>query len=286
VTTNPSNIFCAIEKFFGETTNYTKRSGSMYYDYMHTYNPKAHHYQIARALGGTRQDVGSEGAMAAFMDIPFFVEFLDWQLSCGTGDGILMKYLFIILQSVKMIALSRILPILHIAICILTRWLAGKTPELAAFRFGVRDMGQTVDLTEEAFEKIANDGEIMLDKDFMMNIFEPIVDQVEPFAEYLEFIFENKEGHVFGSREKANKWLPYDELHAELFFPTRNYVRQTHSIACHLAEVAAATFLIEFRDPKKATSDYLSSISGIRSWAMVSDEDKLVSQGKDATTSI
>jgi hypothetical protein len=111
------------------------------------------------------------------------------------------------------------------------------------------------------------------------------VDQVEPFAEYLEFIFENKEGHALGSREKANNWLPFDELHAELFFPTRNYVRQTHSIACHLAEVAAATFLIEFQDHKKATSDYLSSISGIRSWVMVSDKDKLASQGKDATTS-
>jgi hypothetical protein len=99
---------------------------------------------------------------------------------------------------------------------------------------------------EEAFEKIANDGEMMVDKEFMMNIFEPIVDQVEPFAEYLEFIFKNKEGHALGSREKANKWLPFDELRAELFIPTQNYVHQTHSIACHQAEVAAATFLIEF----------------------------------------
>jgi hypothetical protein len=120
----------------------------------------------------------------------------------------------------------------------------------------------------------------------MMNIFEPIVDQVEPFAEYLEFIIENKEGHALGSREKANKWLPFDELRAELFFPTRTYVCQTHSIACRLAEVAAATFLIEIQDSKKTTLDYLSSISGIGSWVMVSDEDKLASQGKGATTSI
>ena len=105
----------------------------MYYDYMRTYNPRAHHYQIARVLGGTRQDVGSEGAMAAFMNMPFFVEFLDWRLSCGTGDGILMKNLFIILQSVEIIALFRILSILHIAICIPTRWPAGKTQELAEF---------------------------------------------------------------------------------------------------------------------------------------------------------
>ena len=37
-------------------------------------------------------------------------------------------------------------------------------------------MGRTVDLREEAFEKIANEGVMMLDKEFMMNIFEPIVD--------------------------------------------------------------------------------------------------------------
>ena len=110
---------------------------TVFVGYMCTYNTGAHHFQIARALGGTRQDVGSEGAMSAFMNIPFFVEFLDWRLSCGTGDGILMKNLFIILQSVEIIALFRVLSILHIAICIPTRWLAGKTQELAEFRFGV-----------------------------------------------------------------------------------------------------------------------------------------------------
>jgi hypothetical protein len=73
-------------------------------------------------------------------------------------------------------------------------------------------MGRTVDLMEEAFEKFANDGEMMLDEEFMMNIFEPIVDQVEPFAEYLEFIFENKEGYALGLRDKDDKWLPFDEL--------------------------------------------------------------------------
>ena len=67
--------------------------------------------------------------------------------------------------------------------------------------------------------QMMDDGEMMFDREFMMNIFEPIVDQVEPFAEYLEFIFENKEGHALGSRDKADKWLPFDELRAELFFP-------------------------------------------------------------------
>ena len=119
-----------------------------------------------------------------------------------------------------------------------------------------------------------------------MNIFEPIVNQVDPFAKYLEYTFEKNEAHELCTRGKCDKWLPFAELQAQLFFPTCNYVRQTHDTACRLAEVAAATFLIEFRDPKKATSNYLSSISGIRSWSMVSEEEKVASWGKDATISI
>ena len=49
-----------------------------------------------------------------------------------------------------------------------------QTQELAEFQFGVWDMGQIVDLMEDAFEKNANDGERLLDEQFMMNIFEPI----------------------------------------------------------------------------------------------------------------
>ncbi len=88
---------------------------------------------------------------------------------------------------------------MHIAICIPTRWLAGKTQELGGFQFGVWDMGRMVDLMEDAFEKNACDGEMLLNEEFMMNIFQPIVNQVEPFAEYLEFIFEKKVAHALGS---------------------------------------------------------------------------------------
>ncbi len=53
-----------------------------------------------------RKDIGSEGAMAVFMNIPYFLEFLDWRLSSGLSvDTILIKNLFIILQLVEMVAL-------------------------------------------------------------------------------------------------------------------------------------------------------------------------------------
>ncbi len=81
---------------------------------------------------------------------------------------------------------------LHVAICIPARWLADKTQELAEFQFGVWDTGRTIDLIEVAFEKILSDGERMLDEQFMMNIFEPIVNQVEPFAQYLEYTIKRR----------------------------------------------------------------------------------------------
>ncbi len=64
--------------------------------------------------------------------------------------------------------------------------------------------------------------------------------------------------HALGSRDNNDNWLLFDKLHAELFFPSRNYVRQTHSTAYCWAEVAGATFLIKFRDPKKAQLMWLS----------------------------
>jgi hypothetical protein len=59
-----------------------------------------------------------------------------------------------------------VLAVLHVAICIPTRWLAGKTQELTEFYFGVWDMGRTIDLMDDAFEKNATDGERMLDEHF------------------------------------------------------------------------------------------------------------------------
>jgi hypothetical protein len=65
-------------------------------------------------------------------------------------------------------------------------WLAGNTEHLAQYIFGTVSMGRTVDmLLEEAFIKISSDGALLLDEDFIVNIFSDIVDEVEPFEKYL-----------------------------------------------------------------------------------------------------
>lgn len=253
---------------------------------MNTFNPLAHVWPLTRALGGTRQDIATEGACGALMNIPFYVEFLNWKLSCGTSDSILMRNLYIVLQSVETIAMLRVLAILHVSVTIPHRWLSGKCGDFSEHDFGLYDMGLTVDLLEDAFSQIENDGKLILNEEFMMNIFCPIMDKIPPFQEYLQHMFEEKRTFALGSRKDNDRWLPFDELIAELFYPSVDYIRQSNEIACELAAVVAATFLTEFRDTNKATSASLSSIGGVRSAANVSEEDRKATMMMKASTSI
>ena len=70
--------------------------------------------------------------------------------------------------------LLQVLSILHIAVCMPVRWLAGNTENLAQYDFGAVSMGRTLDMLEDAFVKISSDGVLLLDEDFVMNIFSDI----------------------------------------------------------------------------------------------------------------
>ncbi len=65
-----------------------------------------------------------------------------------------------------------------------------------------------------------------------------------------------------GTRAKEDKVQPYQLLHEELLYPTQKDIQQTYNLTCQLACEVVTVFLIEFRDPTKATSEYLSSMSG------------------------
>ena len=118
-------------------------------------------------------------------------------------------------------------------------------------------MRLVVDLLEDAMEKIAGNGDLMLQEDFMMNIFRQLQDQIDPFDEYLTFVFEDKiRKPLSGSVVLGGKVIPFDLLWAELFCPTKNHNRQTATFCHRHAEEIATTMLIELRDPQKATATY------------------------------
>ncbi len=89
-----------------------------------------------------------------------------------------------------------------------------------------------------------------------------------------------------GTRDSDHKVQPYQLLREELFYPTRKDIQQTYNLTCQLACEAATIFLMEFRDPTKATSEYLSSISRPKSWCNASDETKSMLLNVSASNSV
>ena len=222
------------------------------------------------------------------MNLPYYLQFLHWRITAlgGKSDAILQTKLYIMLKSSEVVALLRVLSILHIAICMPTRWLAGKTHELSEYSFGYYDMGEALDAMEKAFESILDNCELILDEDFMMNqIFADITERVDPFREYIEYMWMERSGHAV-SKKSEDKVLPFDLLRAALFYPTRADIVETDELCSQLAVVAAMAFLTEFRDTSKATHNYLSSIDGKLSLKVISEEQRLEGMRKEASNSI
>ena len=276
----------AVEKYFGLEANYAKGKGSMFKDYMLRYHPTSHLFPLVRACGGNRQDMATEGALPLLANIPFYLEFLIWRMRCGAGEGILEKNLYTELRSVEMVSLLRVLSILHVAIVLPMRWLAGRCCDLAEYGFGVADMGEVIDLMDGVFAEVVEDGSMLLDDGYAMSIFQPLLDKLPPFKAYMDYMFEEKQSRAIGTREDDHKILLFDVWRAELFFPTRGDMRETNLLSAQIASEAASIFQAEFRDTSKATSAYLSAIQGRKSMGKVSDKERLISVGLDATNSI
>jgi hypothetical protein len=77
--------------------------------------------------------------------------------------------------------------------------------------------------------------------------------------------------------------LPFDQLKAELFYPQRIENKATNNLVEKMSVEVAQCMLTELRDPKKATSDYLTSADGKFSWGYTTQEEHHACIGKMAT---
>jgi hypothetical protein len=128
---NVEDLHRCTEKMFGLNANYAKGSGSEFFHWIQEYHPGAYLFvPIARACGGTRQDLCVEGAPAVLMNDESAVLLPILDLAYGyygtSGVWILATKLYLVLRSVEVVSLLHVLvSILHISICLPTRWLAG-----------------------------------------------------------------------------------------------------------------------------------------------------------------
>ena len=62
------------------------------------------------------------------------------------------------------------------------------------------------------------------------------------------------------------KVVPYASLRKELFLPDLECNQDTNELTVKLRRMVAAALLVELRDERKITVDYLSSCDGKYSW--------------------
>jgi len=55
-------------------------------------------------------------------------------------------------------------------------------------------MGRAIDLLNSAFLKICDKPELLLDYEFVMNIFQPLYRQLPEFCDYIDYFKEHKGG--------------------------------------------------------------------------------------------
>ena len=109
-----------------------------------------------------------------FISIRYYIEFLDECLKSHT-DNILQENLFIVLTSSEMVALCRVMAIVHFTISMPMRWLAGNTHHIGAqgYDWSARSMGKAIDAIYDAMLEVEleQDRRRFLDGDFMKGIF-------------------------------------------------------------------------------------------------------------------
>ena len=67
-----------------------------------------------------------------------------------------------------------------------------------------------------------------------------------------------------------------------IFYPTQKYIVDINSFCIELTWEAASIFRVEFRDKRRATAKYLSSIDGENSMKKVEKEEKTAGKGISA----
>jgi hypothetical protein len=147
-------------------------------------------------------------------------------------------------------------------------------------------MGNAIDAIYDDMLEVEHDGRKFLDEDFMKGIFSRMYEDSDgnegplpPLRDAMEFTFEHKQTPAMD----GHKVLPFDTLNAELFYPQREENKDTTKLVHDMAVEVAKCLLQEFRDPKKATSDYLSSDGGKFSWGQTTQEEHVAFLGKMAT---
>ncbi len=163
-----------------------------------------------------------KGCMAIYMTYPYYIEFLDTSLQKPNATdkaSVLQQNRFVALKTSELVALSCLLSILHVSVCIPCWWLTGKTHELARYNWGSMSMGQVIDTLNDAMGEIHKTPALVLDEKYMMAIFEEYLHKLPPFKIYWDELLSKRQMSIFALKS-GTKVVHYARLLNQLFLPT------------------------------------------------------------------
>ena len=143
-----SELLIQIDKEYNFSANYPKGHGDEFDDWLHRYFPGRRFLPVIRVCGGNRQDSAFEGALPVYNALDEMLKFTEGCLM--SSKNLLQRSLFLSLGSLEIVALLRVASIVHVAIVLPMRWLAGNTHKLGHRKWGERSMGRAYDLLYSA----------------------------------------------------------------------------------------------------------------------------------------
>jgi hypothetical protein len=191
------DLLCQVDKEYSFTANYFKGSGNEYADWKKHFHPGKRYLPPICVLGGNQKDVAFEGALQVYDGRADMLIFTNECLQAS--NNLLQHSLFIVLGSMEMIAQLRVASILHLAVVLPMRWFAWNIHRLSEYCWGECSMGRAITLLYDAFVEIQSDGVLLLEQEFIMNIFASLYEEIPPLKVYLDYHFQEKEGNVIGS---------------------------------------------------------------------------------------
>ena len=129
-------------------------------------------------------------------------------------------------------------------------------------------------------ETLIDQTNLIYDESFMMGIMDPWANELTPFREYIEHVFEKKKNVLVA--DTGATAVPLKEMCRELFHPMDKDNKDSTPLIENLTAIAARAWIDELLDPKKATFQYLSESGSDYCWSHFSDEVKTALMGKMA----
>ena len=242
-------MLIAFDKEFSLCANYPKGHGELFLTWIRTKYPNELLFHVERS-GGGRQDLALMASLPIYWNRELCVEFLDERLRVPGNEGVLQRNLFTVLTSAEMVGITRLLAIMHIAICMPLRFLMGKTHEWGEeFDWGVVELGEASDCLYDAMVHLNEKPEDYLNKDYMLGIFDSIKPKLRPFEGYLDFMFQEKMTVSVGGKDTL-----MSKIRDELFDPKLEANKQSTEFLLKFAPVVVETGIKEMTDENKGKS--------------------------------